>query len=259
MADDARSYGSAQRSYGSASLNTITKTQAAEVEALFNLVDTDGSGLIDEGELEELFELVGVDASPEEIRQVMLEADADGSGEIDREEWADVMLAPVPCDSTPSEVLRCFRLLAGPHPPRNGRMDHACLVRALTTLGRDKCDAAGARALAEQLNPRKDGTVAYARFVANTLRHSGAAAAAAGEAGAAPAAPPRRRAPPPPRSRSPAARRPPGARPNTAPALGGRRSAREVRDMAALDRLRRAPDGAALVPQYGSPASKLPG
>ena len=57
--------------------NTITKAQREEVEALFNLVDTDGSGEIDEDELEELFALVGVDVSPEEISEVMREADAE--------------------------------------------------------------------------------------------------------------------------------------------------------------------------------------
>ena len=155
--------------------NTITKAQREEVEALFNLVDTDGSGEIDEDELEELFALVGVDVSPEEISEVMREADADGSGEIDREEFAEVMLALPPCRHSPNEVLRCFRLLAGPRAPRNGRMEHAQLIHALVNLGRGRCAPAEAKALAEQLKPRKDGTVAYARFLANTMRHSGAA------------------------------------------------------------------------------------
>ena len=115
--------------------NTITKAQREEVEALFNLVDTDGSGEIDEDELEELFALVGVDVSPEEISEVMREADADGSGEIDREEFAEVMLALPPCRHSPNEVLRCFRLLAGPRAPRNGRMEHAQLIHALVNLG----------------------------------------------------------------------------------------------------------------------------
>ena len=171
--------------------NTITKAQREEVEALFNLVDTDGSGEIDEDELEELFALVGVDVSPEEISEVMREADADGSGEIDREEFAEVMLALPPCRHSPNEVLRCFRLLAGPRAPRNGRMEHAQLIHALVNLGRGRCAPAEAKALAEQLKPRKDGTVAYARFLANTMRHSGAAEAAAGEADAGA----RRRAP----------------------------------------------------------------
>ena len=246
--------------------NTITKAQREEVEALFNLVDTDGSGEIDEDELEELFALVGVDVSPEEISEVMREADADGSGEIDREEFAEVMLALPPCRHSPNEVLRCFRLLAGPRAPRNGRMEHAQLIHALVNLGRGRCAPAEAKALAEQLKPRKDGTVAYARFLANTMRHSGAAEAAAGEADGgrrrAPVA--RRRAP---RHAaapgSPTARRPRSrARPLTAPAALSRRPAREVRDVAVLDRLRQKnmrTEGAALVPQYSAPVTKLPG
>ena len=249
--------------------NTITKAQREEVEALFNLVDTDGSGEIDEDELEELFALVGVDVSPEEISEVMREADADGSGEIDREEFAEVMLALPPCRHSPNEVLRCFRLLAGPRAPRNGRMEHAQLIHALVNLGRGRCAPAEAKALAEQLKPRKDGTVAYARFLANTMRHSGAAEAAAGEADAGGAAagaaspgaasPGRRAAAP----GSPAARRPRSrARPLTAPAALARRPAREVRDVAVLDRLRQKnmrTEGAALVPQYSAPVTKLPG
>ena len=198
--------------------NTITKAQREEVEALFNLVDTDGSGEIDEDELEELFALVGVDVSPEEISEVMREADADGSGEIDREEFAEVMLALPPCRHSPNEVLRCFRLLAGPRAPRNGRMEHAQLIHALVNLGRGRCAPAEAKALAEQLKPRKDGTVAYARFLANTMRHSGAAEAAAGEADAGA----RRRAPRRPAPRPGGARRRRGRPPRAArgPARG---------------------------------------
>ena len=111
--------------------NTITKAQREEVEALFNLVDTDGSGEIDEDEREELFALGGVDVSPEESSEVMREADADGSGEIDREEFAEVMLALPPCRHSPNEVLRCFRLLAGPRAPRDARR----LLRGLPRCG----------------------------------------------------------------------------------------------------------------------------
>ena len=60
--------------------NTITKAQREEVEALFNLVDTDGSGEIDEDELEELFALVGVDVSPEELSLIHISEPTDQRG-----------------------------------------------------------------------------------------------------------------------------------------------------------------------------------
>ena len=53
----------------------------------------------------------------DEVKRVFAEADADGSGLIGREEFADVMLQRPTPPQPAREVLRCFKLLAGTKPP----------------------------------------------------------------------------------------------------------------------------------------------
>eukprot|EP01065_Artemidia_motanka_P032331 TRINITY_DN39342_c0_g1_i1.p1 TRINITY_DN39342_c0_g1~~TRINITY_DN39342_c0_g1_i1.p1 ORF type:complete len:435 (+),score=109.83 TRINITY_DN39342_c0_g1_i1:78-1307(+) len=58
---------------------------------LFQLVDVDGGGSLDAGEVRRLIDALPVKATDEERRQALLEADANGNGEIDEDEFADML------------------------------------------------------------------------------------------------------------------------------------------------------------------------
>jgi ankyrin repeat protein/Ca2+-binding EF-hand superfamily protein/GTPase SAR1 family protein len=66
------------------------------VRTLFDLLDTDGSELIDRGEVVAALEALGLDTSEEAVGLLMQRADTDGSGKLDLAEFSDFLSARVP-------------------------------------------------------------------------------------------------------------------------------------------------------------------
>jgi len=59
----------------------------AEIKEAFNVFDKDGSGKISKDELRSIMKSLGEDLTDEEITQMIQEADTNGDGEIDYEEF----------------------------------------------------------------------------------------------------------------------------------------------------------------------------
>lgn len=64
----------------------LTAQQKAEIEECFTLMDSDGSGAIDVREIIQAFGSLGFVISKDAIEELMLEADPDGSGELEFDE-----------------------------------------------------------------------------------------------------------------------------------------------------------------------------
>ena len=73
------------------SLETLTEEMIAEFEQAFRLFDTDGGGTISIRELGAVFESLGQKPTEEDLAEVMLEVDKDGSGAIDLTEFCGLM------------------------------------------------------------------------------------------------------------------------------------------------------------------------
>lgn len=56
-------------------MEQLSSEEIAEFREIFNLVDRDGGGSITKVELGELLDTLGIDASPEEVDQMILETD----------------------------------------------------------------------------------------------------------------------------------------------------------------------------------------
>ena len=67
--------------------NSKTTSFEQHLKEMFDLYDEDGSGGIDQFELRALMAQLGVDLSDNELAAMMLEADDDGSGDVDYEEF----------------------------------------------------------------------------------------------------------------------------------------------------------------------------
>nr|XP_002129913.1 uncharacterized protein LOC100186906 isoform X1 [Ciona intestinalis] len=70
---------------------TLTKQQVLAFKEAFDLFDNNGGGTIDALELKETLESVGIMLDEAEIHDVMMRLDKDGNGEIDFEEFLDLM------------------------------------------------------------------------------------------------------------------------------------------------------------------------
>lgn len=63
----------------------------AEIREAFNVFDKDGSGKISSEELRHIMKSLGEDLTEEEIHQMIREADTNGDGEIDYEEFVRML------------------------------------------------------------------------------------------------------------------------------------------------------------------------
>ncbi|XP_028395933.1 neo-calmodulin-like [Dendronephthya gigantea] len=69
----------------------LTEDQVKEFEEAFLLFDTDCSGTISTDELEVVMNSLGQRPTEEELKQMIAEADADGNGEVDFDEFLILM------------------------------------------------------------------------------------------------------------------------------------------------------------------------
>ena len=104
-------------------MDLLTEEEISEFREIFNLVDKDGGGSITGEELGELMDTLGIEASPEEVDAMIREIDADGSGEIDFEEFVTVMSRKVNATYTADQVKSAFRVFETSVPPGFVRAD----------------------------------------------------------------------------------------------------------------------------------------
>ena len=70
---------------------TFTQEEITKYIAQFRAVDDDGSGQIDEEELGQIFEKIGMKVDADELKLMFQEVDEDGSGEVDLDEYLGML------------------------------------------------------------------------------------------------------------------------------------------------------------------------
>jgi len=88
----------------------LTLEELREFKELFNLVDEDKGGSISPHELGSLMETLGLKPNQEELDAMIREIDEDGNGEIDFDEFVQVMSRKVQPTYTPEEVKSAFKV-----------------------------------------------------------------------------------------------------------------------------------------------------
>uniref|UniRef100_A0A0G4HDI8 EF-hand domain-containing protein n=1 Tax=Chromera velia CCMP2878 TaxID=1169474 RepID=A0A0G4HDI8_9ALVE len=125
---------------GDGGISNVPQNDLREFREIFNLVDSDGSGMISTEELGKLLATLGIPTSEETLKMMVSEVDDNGNGEIDFEgpwvEFVRVMSRRVNADYTAEEVDRAFRLFANNVP--EGMIKLADLEKALTSYGKNR-------------------------------------------------------------------------------------------------------------------------
>mmetsp|Transcript_25384 Transcript_25384/g.41777 ORF Transcript_25384/g.41777 Transcript_25384/m.41777 type:complete len:315 (-) Transcript_25384:295-1239(-) len=78
--------------HGIATKPNITPEQQVELKACFEIIDSDGSGIIDHNELAQALSVMGIPARKEEIIQALRATDPGGQGVFDLEEFSSLMI-----------------------------------------------------------------------------------------------------------------------------------------------------------------------
>ena len=84
-----------------------------EIKEAFDLFDTDKSGQIDKEELKQALKNLGIDAKNQTLTNMMNDLDKDGSGQIDFDEFIDMMTAKMSDRDTREDLEKVFRLFLG--------------------------------------------------------------------------------------------------------------------------------------------------
>ena len=93
--------------------NGLTEDEVMEIKEAFDLFDSDKSGQIDTEELKAALKNLGIDAKNQTLANMMADLDKDGSGQIDFEEFIDMMTAKMSDRDTREDLEKVFRLFLG--------------------------------------------------------------------------------------------------------------------------------------------------
>jgi len=93
--------------------NGLTEDEVMEIKEAFDLFDTDKSGQIDKEELKQALKNLGIDAKNQTLTNMMNDLDKDGSGQIDFDEFIDMMTAKMSDRDTREDLEKVFRLFLG--------------------------------------------------------------------------------------------------------------------------------------------------
>ena len=88
----------------------LTEDEVEEIKEAFDLFDTDGSGSIDPKELRAAMQSLGFEAKNQTIYQMINDLDKNKSGNIDFEEFLDMMTARMSDRDTRDDINKVFRL-----------------------------------------------------------------------------------------------------------------------------------------------------
>jgi len=88
----------------------LTEDEIEEMKEAFDLFDTDGSGSIDPKELRAAMQSLGFEAKNQTIYQMITDLDKNKSGNIDFEEFLDMMTARMSDKDTREDIAKVFRL-----------------------------------------------------------------------------------------------------------------------------------------------------
>ena len=138
----------------------LTEDEIEEIKEAFDLFDTDGSGSIDPKELRAAMQSLGFEAKNQTIYQMITDLDKNKSGNIDFEEFLDMMTARMSDKDTREDINKVFRLFDD---DTSGSITIRNLRRVARELGETMTDEE-LQEMVERADTNGDGAVSMDDF-----------------------------------------------------------------------------------------------
>ncbi|NXX79624.1 CALMS protein, partial [Urocolius indicus] len=139
----------------------LTEKQISEFKEAFSLFDRDGDGRISTKELGTVMRSLGQNPTEAELRDMVGEADADGSGTVDFGEFLALMARKMKATESEEEIREAFRVF---DKDGNGYISAAELRHVMTNLG-EKLTDEEVDEMIREADSNSDGQVNYEEFV----------------------------------------------------------------------------------------------
>merc|ERR1712179_654865 len=140
----------------------LPEDEVAEIKEAFDLFDNDASGAISVNELTSAMQSLGFDVKHAVVYNMVSDLDTDGSGEIEFDEFLEVMTAKITDKNTKEEIDRVFKLF---DKDRNGTLEADNLSRVCKELGEDMPEE-DVREVIQRMDLDGDGAVGLDDFYA---------------------------------------------------------------------------------------------
>lgn len=153
---------SAQRTAGRSDTSRpgLSADEVEEIREAFNLFDTDGSGTIDPKELKTAMQSLGFESKNQTIYQMIGDIDKDGSGEIDFDEFLDLMTARMSDKDSKEDIQKVFTLFDD---DKTGFITLQNMKRVASELGEAMSDAELLEMI-ERADNDQDGQISFDEF-----------------------------------------------------------------------------------------------
>ncbi|KAJ9074306.1 hypothetical protein DSO57_1003097 [Entomophthora muscae] len=138
----------------------LTADQISELNEAFALFDKNGDGSISVEELGEVMKSLGQNPTPDELQAMIKEADADGDGTIDQEEFQILMARRLQGCDFEQEQQAAFRVF---DQNGDGYISKSELKQVMSSLG-EKLSDADLDEMIREADIDGDGQISYDEF-----------------------------------------------------------------------------------------------
>jgi centrin-1 len=139
----------------------LSEEQKQEIREAFDLFDTDGSGTIDAKELKVAMRALGFEPKKEEVKKMIADVDADGTGCIGFEDFLSLMTQKMMERDPREEMMKAFRLFDD---DETGKISFKNLKRVAKELGESITDEE-LQEMIDEADRDGDGEVSVEEFL----------------------------------------------------------------------------------------------
>ena len=141
--------------------NGLTADEVIEIKEAFDLFDSDKSGQIDTNELKQALQNLGIDAKNQTLQNMLADIDKNGSGDIDFDEFIDMMTAKMSDKDTREDLQKVFDLFLGDDDGDKIELKH--LKRVVKELNENLSDDE-LNEMITRADTDRDGKVSFEEF-----------------------------------------------------------------------------------------------